>query len=325
MDQLELPNTGRRTTRLGFGLAYLLPETAHVLDAAYDAGIRHFDVARSYGRGRSERILGKFLAQRPDTTVTSKYGILPAYAHPAVAIPRAVLRPLLRPILQRLRRALPSPPTVGGIAPPARGPAYRKAAFTAEDARTSLELTRRNLRRERVDVFLMHEATPQDLCHDALLAFLQRQVADGTIGAFGVGGESDRTPRLVEVRKPYCGVLQYEWTAAEPIITHPGTFSIVYRTFGTRFDPVRRAIETDPALCRKWSDAVGMDLSAAATFNQLMLRAALDSRPNDIVLFSSTKPANILANVRTAEDSSLSEPALALAALVRERISPTAG
>ncbi|MEW6431402.1 MAG: aldo/keto reductase [Myxococcota bacterium] len=47
---------------------------ARVLDAAYDAGVRHFDTARSYGRG--EDFLRAWLdARRPDgVTVSSKWG-----------------------------------------------------------------------------------------------------------------------------------------------------------------------------------------------------------------------------------------------------------
>jgi aryl-alcohol dehydrogenase-like predicted oxidoreductase len=45
-----------------------------VLDAAYEAGIRDFDAARSYGR--AEEFLGEWLRSRrpPDVTVSSKWG-----------------------------------------------------------------------------------------------------------------------------------------------------------------------------------------------------------------------------------------------------------
>ncbi len=84
-------------TRLGLGLAALgrpgylnvghgadlganrsvaaLRARAHeVLDAAYDAGVRHFDAARSYGR--AEEFLGEWLRDRAprDVIVSSKWG-----------------------------------------------------------------------------------------------------------------------------------------------------------------------------------------------------------------------------------------------------------
>jgi aryl-alcohol dehydrogenase-like predicted oxidoreductase len=93
----RLGRTGLQTTRLGLGLAALgrpayinlghaedlpadrgvdaLERRAHlVLDAAYEAGIRYFDAARSYGR--AEAFLGAWLdARRPaGVTVGSKWG-----------------------------------------------------------------------------------------------------------------------------------------------------------------------------------------------------------------------------------------------------------
>ncbi len=99
MDTRALGDGGRLVTPLGLGLAALgrpgyinlghardlagdyAPESmrarAHaVLDAAWDAGIRYFDAARSYGR--AESFLGTWLAARAidpgDVTVGSKWG-----------------------------------------------------------------------------------------------------------------------------------------------------------------------------------------------------------------------------------------------------------
>ena len=43
-----------------------------VVGTAYDAGVRHFDTAFDYGRGRSEEILGSALAGRPEAFIASK-------------------------------------------------------------------------------------------------------------------------------------------------------------------------------------------------------------------------------------------------------------
>jgi len=78
--------TDLRLTPLGYGAASignhrkaLSDETARaVLEAAWDAGVRHFDTAPHYGLGLSERRLGEFLASRPrgEYVVSTKVGRL---------------------------------------------------------------------------------------------------------------------------------------------------------------------------------------------------------------------------------------------------------
>ncbi|MEL6404929.1 MAG: aldo/keto reductase [Chloroflexota bacterium] len=99
MEMTHLGDSGIETSRMGIGLAALgrpgyinlehaddlgkdydvdaMRENAHaVLDAAYDAGVRYFDAARSYGKG--EAFLASWLKKRDlkpgDVTVSSKWG-----------------------------------------------------------------------------------------------------------------------------------------------------------------------------------------------------------------------------------------------------------
>ena len=65
MKKVHLIGTNIVTSPLGFGCAQLLRTSSakqrqRILHAAYDAGIRHFDVARMYGLGAAERELGRF-------------------------------------------------------------------------------------------------------------------------------------------------------------------------------------------------------------------------------------------------------------------------
>lgn len=307
MRQIELPNTARRTSQLGFGCAYLTPDTRRLLDVAHDAGIRHFDVGRSYNRGHAEAVVGRFLAGRgEDVTVTSKYGILPD----AGPLHLRAARKLLGPVVRRLRRdgALPKPQG------PAAPPPLRRAAFTADDARASLETSLRLLRRDRLDLFLMHEARPDELQDQGLLAFLRDSVARGLIGAFGVGGASARKAALLRQAPAFCQVLQFDWAPLDPP-SPDAPFSIRYRVFSRTNDRVRAALD-DAATLRAWSDQINHDLARPGEAQRVLLKLALETRPNDLILVSSTSPAHILANVETAEDTRLAAPALALAKLL---------
>ncbi|MFD2839132.1 aldo/keto reductase [Populibacterium corticicola] len=73
----DLSVVGQGCWQLGADWGNVSEDAAlEVLEAAYDAGVRFLDTADVYGDGRSERVIGQFLAQRndPDVTVFTKMG-----------------------------------------------------------------------------------------------------------------------------------------------------------------------------------------------------------------------------------------------------------
>jgi D-threo-aldose 1-dehydrogenase len=75
----DLPTLGLGCAQLGNLLRKRSDEEASaILEAAWDAGIRHFDTAPHYGLGLSERRLGSFLATKPrdEFVVSTKVGRL---------------------------------------------------------------------------------------------------------------------------------------------------------------------------------------------------------------------------------------------------------
>jgi hypothetical protein len=309
---IVLPGTGRRTSQLGFGCAYLTPDNAAVLDAAFEAGIRHFDVARAYGRGLTEGIVGTFLRRHAaEITVTSKYGITPPFSHPL----HAWARRLLKPAVRRLRRR----PLLDQRLNAVGALQTRKASFCARDARRSLQLSLRNLGLARIDLFLMHEPVAADLRDPGLVDVLRAAVADGLIGAFGIGGPARHLDEMLAQHPEFGGVLQYEWTAVEPKRPDTDSFKVLYRVIGGPVKRVESALTEDEVLRRRWSDEIGCYLAPGAVA-ALMLHAAAALQPEAMILFSSTRPQRVLDNVRAATDAHLTGAALRLVDLARRWI-----
>ncbi|MFD5102926.1 aldo/keto reductase, partial [Streptomyces albidochromogenes] len=77
MDQRVLGRTGRHVSVVGLGTWQLgadwgdvrEQDALGVLDAAVEAGVTFFDTADVYGDGRSERLIGRYLRERPDAGV----------------------------------------------------------------------------------------------------------------------------------------------------------------------------------------------------------------------------------------------------------------
>jgi D-threo-aldose 1-dehydrogenase len=323
MQTIPMADTGRHTTRLGFGCSSLMGATGRrdslkLLEAAYDAGIRHFDVAPMYGYGEAESCLGDFLQRhRGQVTVTTKYGIPPAEKSALISIGRLIAGPILKqlPSLKhRLARAA-NAATRNDDRP----------SFTAAQAKASLDRSLTALRTGHIDLWLLHEVTARDLQDDSLLHLFEVEVKNGTIGSFGIGSSADKIPTLLAERPAYCRTLQYEWSVLDiPIDTPildasitPEPFRIHHRALTDNFRAIHTTLVKNKALCLRWSQMTNTDLSRPELLANLMLKAALVMNPTSIILFSSKDPAHIQANVHTAADPTLELPARQLYNLVQ--------
>ena len=233
MEMIRLPATGRETTRLGFGCGSVMgvlgrTDSTRLLETAFDAGIRHFDVAPAYGYGEAERCLGTFIARHPgEVTVTTKFGIPPASSRSWKGFARKLARPLLKS-MPGLKARLPGVSSaVAHIDTSING---ANPIFTAEGARKSIESSLRTLRVDRIDLLLLHEARAIDLNDEAMLRLLQDMVAAGKIGGFGIGSEGSKILALLASKPAYCRVLQHEWSVFDPVLSHGDIFRLHHRS-----------------------------------------------------------------------------------------------
>lgn len=175
---------GRATTRLGFGLATLMREPSYrkrcqVLEAAYEVGYRHFDVAPLYGLGRAEAELGRFLARTgSDASVATKFGLKPS---PAAAAMSRIQRPV--------RAALKKSDMLTRVARRYTNSAVRLAAPTVNDVADSLEASLVNIGVSKIDLLLMHDM-PWNQDWACLWGDLNSERFRGAVEALGISGSS---------------------------------------------------------------------------------------------------------------------------------------
>jgi D-threo-aldose 1-dehydrogenase len=315
MQTIALGSSGRETTRLGFGCSSLMgsmgrKDSVAVLEAAYDAGLRHFDVAPMYGYGQAEVCLGEFLARHPgELTVTTKFGIAPEDAKSLKATLRGLARPVLK-LLPGLKRKLQK-------AAVATSASVLNLDFSVEKARESLDRSLALLTVDRIDVWLLHEAEAGDLKDDRLLRLMEDAVAAGKIGTFGIGSEARKIPALLSERPAYCRTLQHEWSVLDAPMAPGEPFRIHHRALTENFVALHDALSGDAARAKRWSDYCGANVADAGVLARLMLKAALVLNPESVILFSSKRPGHIKNNVAVLEDTTLEQPALRLYSLVR--------
>lgn len=173
-------------------------EVFRLLDAALELGIQHFDTARLYGGGFSEKLLGEFLrASQPDVQVTAKVGLGPLHTS---RVPTRLALPL-NYVRKRLRGGAPLPPD------PVLGEIAAAAPLDSDYVRRALDETFRVLGLERIDVLLLHENLPTNL-EPSTLEMLHALQAEGRVGQLGSGTDAHLLDRDY-VSVPGFSVLQY--------------------------------------------------------------------------------------------------------------------
>jgi hypothetical protein len=264
---------GRETSRIGFGCGRLAGGAAagasiRLIEQARMLGITHFDVAPSYGLGLAEDVLGEALANDDSVTIATKVGI----GRPTNARLKSLARQILRPVLSaypQLRQRLANKAGAG-----ARG------QFAPSTVEESLAESLRRLRRDSVDVLLLHEPSPDSLTPE-LTSAMEGFMRDGSTLEVGSGTGDNRNTLI-----PFGTVLQYRWSPGAPVHTR-GTDIIhgLLRQYQQPRNPGR-------ALAAEMH-ALGFDSTNNAAWPGFLLTCGLASNPRSIVLVSSSDAARL--------------------------------
>jgi len=284
MDYVTLAPGLPASSRLGFGCGSVMGrvargESLRAIAAALDHGITHFDVARAYGYGEAEGLLGAALrGHRDRVVVASKFGLI---------APRGsgVLR-RLKPMAQGVVGAIPA---LRPVLRAAIGGNERAAGrFSVGTAQASLDQSLAALATDYLDILFLHDCEPEDLT-DELTAFLDAQIAAGKIRAYGVATSIEAVAALSRRHgdKLLCQFAN----------------SVYVRNAETLPRGTRRFIAHSPF---SGGDRVGI-----AKPHRLMLGWALAQDNVAVVLCSMLDEAHLRANLDVAERPDFTEADLA--------------
>lgn len=206
MQEIVIPKTQLRTSRLGFGTASLhhlfrSRDRRTLLEAALDSGFTHFDTARMYGDGMAERELGHFLGSaRNRISIATKIGFpaISAFEH---------FPPLLyahRAIGKIGRRILPNAWN------------YRPRSLAVSDVEKSLRRSLEALRTDWIDLLLVHEPKITDIGALIELAiWLEYQKVSGRVRYLGLAGSASNCIEVSRNIPDLFDVLQVEDSLTE--------------------------------------------------------------------------------------------------------------
>lgn len=311
MQYRYLSGTELRSSVIGFGCASVLgtvgaSRSRLAMKTALDAGINYFDLARSYGFGAAESFVGRFIGrQRDQVILTSKFGIMPPKQNTLLNR----LRPLVRPAYKLLGQV--SPGAQESLRKRAGGMAWRDQ-FNVASARKSLEQSLRDLRTDYLDIWLLHDCVEAVACDDELFTFLDSTVAAGKVRYYGVASNPGAVAAVLSGR-PAARVAQFASSVADNAVgrfqsltcsAEPAAAAIVtHSPFGRRslWHNLAAFLAKEPESTRRWSMLLNLDLQAPAGIGEFLLRYAIISNLEGIVICGMYDPAHIRANAAAAD------------------------
>jgi D-threo-aldose 1-dehydrogenase len=307
MQARNLGVTGIVTSILGFGCASLfhLPRTSErrrMLEVAFDAGIRHFDVAPIYGLGRAEPELARFFRQRrTEITVASKFGMQPTVLGRAAGFAQAPVRAALRHKPQnqvRLQRSGRGPEA--GLAGRLL---YRNVGHTRSAAHAGLNRSLRALRTDYLDVFLLHEPAESLVDTQEMTEYLEGERGRGRIRAWGTAGESDVQAALLDTLAG-SQVIQHRDNILDEsnLLTNgDGLGHISFGVLAQVLAPLRELLAARPPGLASWNEMSGCDLTEPGNLVSLLLRQAVSRNTSGPVVFSTTRADRLEVAVRAVQ------------------------
>lgn len=302
MSSIILPNSNITTSSLGFGCAYLtggfeFKKNRRLVDAAFDAGFRHFDVAPLYGIGTAESVLAAALAKRrAQVTIASKVG----RPRPILTTKMQLIRLLATPLRHYAAwflRWRDKKIVEGKVS---------RGNFDLPFVEQSISETLQNLQTDYLDILLLHEATLEDLT-DELLTFLDKKRSAGVFRAVGVASTYDKIESIVPVYGAFFDVIQYSWSVLDidQLNFSQNHFVITHRAIMRAYEPLRFWMMSDQTVADRLSNAVGYDLSTPLTLSNILLGAAISYNSLGVSLVGTRRLERIYENAAVLNDTKL--------------------
>jgi D-threo-aldose 1-dehydrogenase len=305
MRGITVPGIAIQIPVIGFGCSALASggekKALRLLGTAFDAGVRHFDVARYYGYGECERLLGTFVkSRRAEVTITTKFGIEPPRRTNALRFAMQAGRQLVK-FLPAARSALQR--RAQGL--------VKSARFSVKEAQSSLETSLRELGTDYIDFFLLHDYSVSENPPDELVAFLTSTAKAGKIRYFGLGTGIENILRALEYQPKLCSILQFEnsvLTRNVERLPRGGShqLAITHGSLSGSYHSVSAFLKDHRGLARDWSTKLAIDCSKNETISALMLNYAVQVNRNGLVLFSSRNETRVNGDVRAVLEPDLS-------------------
>ncbi len=185
-------------SRLAYGCAPIMgrygkKESQYILETGFDLGVRHFDVARSYGYGEAESLLGNFIkGKQENLTIATKFGVLPSRKAKLLSFAKPFVRPFIRHKIPTSDEVLFNNPNI----------------IDEHLLSDSLKQSLYALNVDKIEMLLIHEPNSNWIMPDNLVDALSHLIETGVISDWGISGYFNSMDSLLKLNPNFSNKIQ---------------------------------------------------------------------------------------------------------------------
>ncbi|PIZ05191.1 MAG: hypothetical protein COY58_00100 [Gammaproteobacteria bacterium CG_4_10_14_0_8_um_filter_38_16] len=301
MDYRKISSHLQESSILAFGCSGIggrvdKKKSIEIINAAFDYGVTHFDVAPSYGYGDAEACLGMALNKNRDKVViATKVGII--RNDPSTLIRK------LKPIAQRVIQTFPSMRKIISTGAAFSGATAQPNQFTIDKIKASVEKSLKDLKTDYIDILFLHDCKKEHLSIE-VITFLQKLKRDGKVRTYGLAtdietinvaqetGYTDLLPQFPNniLEKNHMKLHH----ANQPCIMHSAFFNL---------DRMKKMITDNQAIFSHFEIGPLQEKQ----LHELMLSYVLLTNQKGVVICSMLNKSHLTENIRSTENPTFSE------------------
>ena len=271
---------GIRSSQLGMGCSSMMgsigrAQSLRALEVAFENGINHFDVARSYGFGEAEGLLGAFIKDKRDKVViTTKFGILPQS--------RVIVSKWLKPVARSIITTIPIlHPMISSLA----ATSLRAGNYDPAGMKASIEESLKQLAVDHIEYLMFHELPPDFEVANSTANELEILKRRGLIRGWGISG------RLNIIRQFIAHVEQ-----------QPDLLQIHCSVEDSEYPEIRALPSLPKIICGPFGGKMTTAKPDNKTRFSATLRKVVSDHPESVVICTMINPSHILHNVDALND-----------------------
>jgi|GEM_PF-2413385 len=272
-----------------FGGSVSKKNALRTLDVCYNEGILYYDVARSYGYGMAEGIVGQFIGnKRSNIVLASKFGIEAPKSFPFKSLVTGAARFIKNQI-----------PGASNALKSASNSVLEKKFFTPQMVVDSLNKSLKELNTDYLDIFICHESTFEEMLNEDIRAVLEAEKDKGKIRIIGTNLNHQKEREKLLSSNYFPSALQIPLSfdsIFDALVNRKEQINIVYSAMNL----FKQFTEKQISFLRSLkTNNVGFDL--LENERELLLSLAFQKINSGVLLISTTNEKHIKRNVQISK------------------------